>query len=206
MLLRSKANPKETKYIEYLNNHANGPVNVNINEIWKQLVELDKTLTTQQIKSYSKDLYDILKFMNINHEQRVKAYSNLSKPLKDLFKNVTKNKRIQRTYRTKIQDYLINKANDIQYKRKSTHTAYDDYVYYGLKDLEYIIGDLDDYYKPIWAGQSFNGNREWYICRGDPNREMYVNTYIDLVTPYLRQLIKENKHLIKEYNLSLVSI
>ena len=145
MLLRSKANPKEAKYIEYLNNHANGPVNVKINEIWKQLVELDKTLTTQQVKPYSKYLYDILKFMNINHEQRVKAYSNLSKPLKDLFKNVTKNKRIQRTYRTKIQDYLINKANDIQYKRKSTHTAYDDYVYYGLKDLEYIIGGLDDY-------------------------------------------------------------
>ena len=52
----------------------------------------------------------------------------------------------------KINDHLDYILTDIQYKRKSKYIAYDDDYYYGLKDLEYMFGDIDDYYKPILAG------------------------------------------------------
>ena len=52
----------------------------------------------------------------------------------------------------KINDHLDSILTDIQYKRKSKYIAYDDDYYYGLKDLEYMFGDIDDYYKPILAG------------------------------------------------------
>ena len=46
----------------------------------------------------------------------------------------------------------LNKISlGLQYKRKHISSPYDSSDYYGLKDLEYTFGDLDEYYKPILA-------------------------------------------------------
>ena len=82
---------------------------------------------------------------------------------------------------------------DLEYKRKRIGSAYDSTDYYGLKDLEYTFGDLDDYYKPILAKESFNGNYQMYTCRGDKNRDMDIDMYLDKVRPYLITLINEKK-------------
>ena len=72
-------------------------------------------------------------------------------------------------------------------------SAYDNSNYYGLNDLEYMFGDLDDYYMPILAKESFNGNYGFYTCRGDKDRDIPIDTYLSKVTPYLRILINEKK-------------
>ena len=82
---------------------------------------------------------------------------------------------------------------DLEYKRKRIGSAYDSTDYYGLKDLEYTFGDLDDYYKPILAKESFNGNYQMYTCRGNKNRHMDIHMYLDKVRPYLTTLINEKK-------------
>ena len=49
----------------------------------------------------------------------------------------------------KILEELTEIFNDLQLKRKHTNSAFDSSIYYGLKDLEYTFGDLDDYFIPI---------------------------------------------------------
>ena len=45
--------------------------------------------------------------------------------------------------------------------------------------IEYTFGDLDDYYMPILAKESFNGNYQMYTCRGDKEINMYITSYLD---------------------------
>ena len=92
---------------------------------------------------------------------------------------------------------------DLQYKRKSLDLTNDNNNYIGVKDIEYIFGDLDDYYKPVLAKESFNGNYQLYTCRGDKNRDMFIDTYLDKVKPYLLALIDEKKVTEKKIQLDI---
>ena len=100
---------------------------------------------------------------------------------------------INRAEKTRLLNELSRILLDLEYKRKRIGSAYDSTDYYGLKDLEYTFGDLDDYYKPILAKESFNGNYQMYTCRGDKNRDMDIDMYLDKVRPYLITLINEKK-------------
>ena len=155
------------------------------------MIEIGKALTNKQIKTYSKDIYDILKSITISHEERVKLHTNLSNAVKTLQKNTIQNRRIKNTDMNKINDHLDSILSHIQYKRQNQYIAHDGDYYYGLRELGHLYGDLDDYYKPIFAGESFNGNHQWYVCRETKEIDAFLNTYIDNVTPYLKQLIKE---------------
>ena len=152
VLLRSIPNIKESKYLEHINKKTTSTTEEKVNEIKKTLIEIGKIPTNKEIKKYSKDIHDIIKIITSPHEERVKYYPMLSNSVKSLFDNAIRNRRIRKTDMNKINDHLDSILTDIQYKRKSKYIAYDDYYYYGLKDLEYMFGDIDDYYKPILAG------------------------------------------------------
>ena len=42
--------------------------------------------------------------------------------------------------------------------------------YASLQDIEYMLGDLDNYCKPILVQGLFNDSYQRYNCRGDPTR------------------------------------
>ena len=171
-MLRSQKDLKETKYLEYLNNNTDNTIKSKINEIRKVIAELDMMLD----KKYKKEI------------------------LKELNK-IDRKTRITGANKTNILNRLSEISLDLQYKRKHFDSAYDDPNYYGLRDLEYTFGDLDDYYMPILAKESFNGNYQLYTCRGDKDRDMSIDMYLNKVTPYLRILTNERKSTIKRYNL-----
>ena len=95
----------------------------------------------------------------------------------------------------KILEQLTEILNDLQFKRKHTNSAFDSSSYYGLKDLEYTFGDLNEYFKPILAKDSFEGNYQMYSCRGDKDRTMSISQYLDTVKSYLFALIDEKKNI-----------
>ena len=95
----------------------------------------------------------------------------------------------------KILEELTEIFNDLQFKKKHTNSAFDSSSYYGLKDLEYTFGDLDDYFKPILAKDSFESNYQMYSCRGDKDRIMSISQYLNTVKPYLFALIGEKKNI-----------
>ena len=142
-------------------------------------------------------MHDIFKVFTSPHKERVKHYSKLSNSIKSLFDNIIKNKKILKTDLKKIGDYVNEILTNIKYKRNSQYIAHDDD--YGLKDLEYTFGYIDDYYKPIFAGQSFYDNEtstfnhQYYICRGTRYNNESIDRYFDNVQPRLVQLIKEKQ-------------
>ena len=88
----------------------------------------------------------------------------------------------------------LNKiATSLKFKRKNIISDYRDNNFVNIEDIEYIFGDLDDYYKPILVQGIFNNNYQRYYCRGDPKRQMSIDTYLDKLIPYIKILINENK-------------
>ena len=71
-------------------------------------------------------------------------------------------KRITRAEKTRTLNQLSRMSIKLYYKRKFLDLTYDDDNYYGLKDIEYTFGVLDDCYKPILVKESFDGNYQLY--------------------------------------------
>ena len=58
----------------------------------------------------------------------------------------------------------------------------------------------DDYYKPILVKGSFNENYKYYESRGDKDKKLSIEQYLDRIKPYLSDLINENKALENNLN------
>ena len=155
MLLRSQSNVKESQYLSLLNQNKTNEIDNKINEIRNPLIEIGMRFTNKEITKYTQELYDIVKMLNSSHENRARYYSELSNELKSLFNNIVNNRKIKKSDLKKISDHLDKLLVNIKYKRKSHYIAHDDYYYYGLKDLEDIFGDIDDYYKPFQLDNHF---------------------------------------------------
>ena len=65
--------------------------------------------------------------------------------------------------------------------------------YANINDIEYIFGDIDDYYTPVLTSSLFDGGYQRFHFRGDKLHNMSVKPYLDKIIPYLRMLIDENK-------------
>ena len=66
----------------------------------------------------------------------------------------------------------------------------DDEEYKGIRDLEYLFeddNDDNDYYRPILVKSSFNENYKKYESRGDKNKTLLVEQYLNVITPYLKE-------------------
>ena len=70
---------------------------------------------------------------------------------------------------------------------------YRDNNYANIDDIEYIFGDIDNYYQPILANFLFNNVYQRYHFRGHPDQNMSVITYFDKIIPHLKVLIHKNK-------------
>ena len=98
-----------------------------------------------------------------------------------------------KTQKRRLLEELNNILLDLEFKKKHINTAFDSSSSCDLKDLEYTFGDLDDYYIPILAKESFAGNYQMYTCRGDEERNMYITYYLNKIKPHLVALIDEKK-------------
>ena len=101
--------------------------------------------------------------------------------------------RPNRTQKRRLLEELNNMLLNLKFKKKHISNAFDSYSYYGLKDLEYTFGNLDDYYMPILAKEIFDDNYQMYTFRGDNERNMYITNYLEKIKPYLIALIDEKK-------------
>ena len=114
--------------------------------------------------------------------------NNIRKQLKEIDK-----KRPNRSQKRRLLEQLIKIFNDLKFKKEHINSAFDSSSYYGLKDLEYNFGDLDDYYKPILAKECFDRNYHMYSRRGDKERNMYINKCLEKIKSFLITLIDDKK-------------
>ena len=120
MLIRSEKSHKEDNYIKYLNKDTNNEIHNKINEIRMELVNISSYLKKEYLNQIRKRLYEIEKKTKIN-----------------------------RTEKTKLLNELSEISTDLKFKRKNIASDYRDNNYANIEDIEYMFGDLDDYYKPI---------------------------------------------------------
>ena len=161
--MRTQKHHKEKEYLSLLQTASNNEIKSKTNEIRKVIIELDMLLNKSDRDIIRKRLEKIDK----------------EKP------NRTRNRRL-------IEE-LNNILLDLEFKKTHINVAYDSSSYYGLKDLEYTFGNLDDYYIPILAKECFNGNYQIYTCRGDKERNMYKTNYLEKIKPYLIPLTDKKK-------------
>ena len=71
----------------------------------------------------------------------------------------------------------------------------DDDDYKGIKDLERLFEEIndDDYYKPILVKSSFNEGYKEYENRGDKDKTLSIEQYLNEIIPYLKKLIHNHK-------------
>ena len=60
-----------------------------------------------------------------------------------------------------------------------------------MRDIENLVDDIDDdyYHKPILIKSSFKENYKYYENRGDKVKKLSIEQYVDMITPYLSDLI-----------------
>ena len=107
--------------------------------------------------------------------------------------DIEKLTKINRSEKNKLLKELNSISRDLKFERKMMISDYRDDSYTNIDDIEYVFGDIDNYYKPILTRSSFNKSYQRYYFRGDPNRHMSVTTYFDKIIPYLRMAIDKNK-------------
>ena len=160
--MRTQKHHKEKEYLSLLQAEFNNEIKSKTNKVRKVIIELGILLNKGDRDSIRK------RFTKLDKE--------------------TPN----RTQKRRLLEELNNILFDLEFKKKHINNAFNSSSSYGLKNLEYIFGNLDDYYMPILAKESFDGNYEMYTCRGDKER-MYITNYLEKIKSYLIALIDEKK-------------
>ena len=94
--------------------------------------------------------------------------------------------KINRSLENKVLKEWNSLSSGLKFKRKNLVSDYRDENYANINDIEYILGDIDNYYAPMLTGSLFNKNYESYHFRGDKMRNMPVKSYLDKIIPDLR--------------------
>ena len=107
-----------------------------------------------------------------------------------------KSGKIRKEQKTKkiFQHKKVKKIEKNLFKLKKYHD-YDDIEYRGIRDIKNLF-DLstdEDYCKPIKTNDTFNVNYIEYERKGDKNNTLSIKEYLNLIRPYLRDIINDQK-------------
>ena len=101
-----------------------------------------------------------------------------------IFQHQKKKKKLK-----KIEKNLLKLEKNLSKLKK--YYDYDDAEYKGIRDVKDLF-DLsidEDYYKPIIAEGSFNNSYIRYEIIGDKGKDLSIKKYLDMIRPYLSDII-----------------
>ena len=82
-----------------------------------------------------------------------KEHSKIRKRLYDIKKII----KIYRSLRNKLLKELNSIYNGLKFIYKNMISDYRDHHYASINDIEYVFGDIDDYYRPVLTSSLFDG-------------------------------------------------
>ena len=93
-----------------------------------------------------------------------------------------------------FQHKKVKKIVKNLFKPKKYHD-YDDIEYRGIRDIKnlFYLSIDEDYYKPIKTNDAFNSNYIEYESKGDKNKTLSIKEYLNMIRPYLRDIINDQK-------------
>ena len=139
-LLRSEKNISEDNYMKYINSNTDNEFHARINNVRLVASKLGNILTKEERNIIRKELCKL-----------------------------ENKKRFTKTQKERVYAYLIGLARTLDNKEKYQYSDYHDQDYFGIKDIENMLNNIDDidYYKPILTKESFIRNYQYYEIRGD---------------------------------------
>ena len=116
------------------------------------------------------------------------------KKIEKEFYEIENKKNLSDKGKEKIYDRLVELLRTLDKKEKYKHHDRDDLDYHGISDIENLFDNIDDdYYKPILVKSCFKKDYKYHESRGDKDKKLSVKQYLDMIIPYLSDLINENK-------------
>ena len=102
---------------------------------------------------------------------------NDKKKIKRVLQEIEIKKNLSKRKKKEIYDHLVELVNTLN--KKETYQYHDrDYLdSYGIRDIENLFSNVDDYYKPILVESSFKNNYKYYESRGDKDKKLSVRQY-----------------------------
>ena len=85
---------------------------------------------------------------------------------------------------------------------KSGQSHSDDYDpdYEGVWNVKDLFDEVnEDYYEPVITRTDFKGNCTQYRGRGDKYKKLSPEEYLDIIRPYLRDIIDNHKALLEGF-------
>ena len=141
-----------------------------------------KNLSKKKIKEIKQDFRELryrFSKLNINEFRRslynIKNFKNLSAP------------------EIKETEKILFELEKSLYNLKK-HYDYDNTEDQGIRDIGNIFDEVDeDYYKPIKTKSAFKGNYIEYEIKGDKYKNLSPKEYLDMIRPYLKDMINDHK-------------
>ena len=105
----------------------------------------------------------------------------------------------------KPKKYFEKLKEDLNKLKRYQFNIIDNIGYKGLKEIEYLFNKIseDDYYEPIETSADFDGKYIAYECRGDRDNNLSLEEYLNIIRPYLRDMINNHKA-ISEWKIKLI--
>ena len=178
-ILKSESSNAERNYMKHFNtnidnnnvdNNANddydGKTRGKVRDIRAMLSRLGDIVTKDDRVKIKKELYEIENKKNLSDKEK-----------------------------EKIDDNLLELVNKLNKKEKYRYHDRDDLDYHGIRDIENLFDNVNDndYYKPILVKSSFNESYKYYKSRGDKDKKLSIEQYLDMIKPYLSDLINYYK-------------
>ena len=92
-----------------------------------------------------------------------------------------------------MKEILLNQKKIFLSPRKYYDS--DDTEFKGIRDVKdlFYLSIYEYYYKPIITNSAFNNNYIQCESKGNKDKILTVNEYLDMVRPYLSDIINEHK-------------
>ena len=145
--------------------------NTEIGETKKLFNDLRNNFLREEIKKHREKIHK--KDQVCNNLKEIEQKNSLMTKKKRVLKNIVK-------YFKKLKEDL-NKIKKYQYNITS--------------DIRYLFNEISkkDYYKPIEIKSAFEGNYIEYESRGDNDDNLLLEKYLNIIRPYLRDMIDNHK-------------
>ena len=98
-------------------------------------------------------------------------------------------------FKNRVNKKLIKHFKKLHDTKKSKYLDDDDAEYKGITDLELLFDEIDenDYYMPILVKSFYKDGYKKYESRGDINKSLSIEEYLDNIIPYLKELTNNHK-------------
>ena len=154
-------------------------------------------------KQYIAELFNNNNNNNNLYDNKINDIRRILSRLRDILRKKDRKEIKDKLYEIEHQENLLEENDEYLRKLvrflndKEKHGPYDrnDPNYNGIRDIEILLGEIseEDYYKPIFVKSSFNGNYKYYESRGDKEKRLSVKQYLNMIAPYLYDLINDHR-------------